>query len=380
MFKALFILHGGDSYSGYSHESYGGYSSNYSAPPSSYSSAYSSSQNYSGYSGYSQEYSYSGNASSGLYNSAKFIVDALIAVGEQAEVAFASIDTIEQVIGGSGATHVFIEGLWIPPEILKIIAASQSSRQWHVRVHSEIPFLASENIAMGWIAQYIRDGISVVANAGRVHQQIQWLASQLVDKDSAKKLTPLLPNCYPTEFLKISLQPNPHALNIGCFGAFRPLKNHLQQAFLALRYAQYVGKPLRYHINFKPGQENMADYINVAAIIAATGQELVLHHWSDRDTFLQVLGEMDLLLQVSMSETFNIVAADATLAGIPILVSDEITWAYPVHGNPHDIDDALKKLKLIMQSKTFFIQQNREGLKRHTKHALEEWLHYLDSK
>ena len=379
MTKALFILNNCPNYSnyfGYSSNNYSGYSSN------NYSGY--SSNNYSGYSSnnYSSnaEYSCVSQTTSGLYNSAKFIVDALLAEGGQAAVVYADdVNNLERLAALHNATDIFIEGLWVPPEFFEQIQTT-TVRRWHVRIHSEIPFLAGENNAIAWITKYFRHGIRVVANAQRVHQQIRWLAKQTSGKTQGELLTPLLPNCYPTDFPQIPKKKDSREIHIGTFGAFRPLKNHLQQAFLAARYAESIGKQLFYHINFTDGQEHFADFQNVKAVLEAANQKLILHKMEDRETFLNTLTKMDLLLQVSMTETFNIVAADATLAGIPILISNEIPWAYPLYADPQDIDDSIKKLKLIMQSKTFFIQQNREGLKRHTKHALEEWLHYLDSK
>jgi hypothetical protein len=36
---------------------------------------------------------------------------------------------------------------------------------------------------------------------------------------------------------------------------------------------------------------------------------------------------MDICMQVSFSETFNIVSADSVVNAVPIVVSKEVTWA-----------------------------------------------------
>ena len=89
------------------------------------------------------------------------------------------------------------------------------------------------------------------------------------------------------------------------------------------------------------------------------------------------MADIDLLLQVSISETFNIVAADAVLVGKPILVSNEVPWAYPLTPDPQSVDDCLKALQPIWDSKSFFITKNRLGLTRYAKESARRWLAYL---
>ena len=335
---------------------------------------------------YSHDPSYtkSYQVATGMYNSAKFVVDELIAGGRDCKLALVvDNNDIDRVVTQYKPTHVFLEGLWVVPSKFKELMSIQRHKdvKWHVRIHSEIPFIASEGIAMEWIPQYIEQGVYVCPNAPRALEQIKWLATKTVGAAQAEELVQYLPNCYPTDFgpYPISNPIEKDVVDVACFGAYRPLKNHLQQAFIALRYAESVGKKLRFHTNGRIDQAGGPPAKNVEKLLESAGAELVVHSWEDRDTFLNTLKDIDVLLQVSISETFNIVAADATLAGVPMLVSKEISWAYPTYGDPQSVTDCLRKLQLIMGNRTFFINGNRAGLNIYASAARRRWLAYLEA-
>jgi len=309
-----------------------------------------------------------------MWNSAIFVSNELTAQGNQSDVVLVDDSNgIDAAVTLYDPDFVFIEGLWTTPaKFTELLAIPRhQSRRWVVRVHSEIPFLQGEGIAMDWISQHLLQGVTVAPNAQRALQQIGYLADKLGVVDGVS----YLPNCYPTAFDALSGLDtgSKTVLDVGCFGAFRPLKNHLQQVFVAARFADKLGLPLRFHTNSRYDAGGAAVAKNVDDALAALGAEHVMHAWEDRPTFLQSLRDIDLLLQLSMSETFNIVAADATLVGRPVLVSDEISWVYPLYGDPHSVDKSLKTLDFIWGNKPFFIQQNRLRLKAVAGSASSIW-------
>jgi hypothetical protein len=334
---------------------------------------------------YSEDPSYSKSyqIATGMYNSAKFVVDELVAGGLEAKVVLAHDNNdIDRLVTEYSPTHVFIEGLWVVPSKFEELKRIQRHRnvKWIVRIHSEIPFLATEGSAMDWISKYIEGGVYVAPNAPRALEQIKWLATKMIGKDTAAELITYLPNCYPVDYTDFPIPSAPvekDTLDIACFGAYRPMKNHLQQAFVALRYAEERGKKLRFHTNGRMDQAGQQPAKNVKHLLEAAGAELIIHDWEDRETFLRSLTEVDVLLQISISETFNIVAADATLVGTPILVSKEISWAYPTYADPQSVTDCLRKLQLIMNNKSFFVTNNRAGLSIYASASRRRWLTYL---
>ncbi|WP_407305824.1 hypothetical protein [Acinetobacter sp.] len=343
---------------------------------------------------YTQDPSYSSSyqVATGMYNSSKFVVDELEAGKRECKLELVvDNNDIDRVVTEYKPTHVFLEGLWVVPSKFEELMAIPRHKnvKWHIRIHSEIPFIATEGIAMDWIPQYLKQGVYICPNAPRALEQIKWLATKTVGGTQAEKLVQYLPNCYPTNFASYPVKVNQAEktelnskgfIDIACFGAYRPLKNHLQQAFIALRYAESIGKNLRFHTNGRIDQAGGPPAQNVKKLLDAAGAELVVHNWEDRETFLKSLQEIDVLLQVSISETFNIVAADCTLAGTPMLVSKEISWAYPTYGDPQSVTDCLRKLQLIMGNKSFFVNGNRSGLNIYASSSRRRWLSYLEAK
>ena len=112
-------------------------------------------------------------------------------------------------------------------------------------------------------------------------------------------------------------------INIAVFGAIRPLKNHLIQAISAIQFANEEGLKLYFHIN-GTRIENNGDPVLKNLRELFEGQEkheLVEHCWMEHDKFVELLQSMDICMQVSFSETYNIVTADAVNGLVPVVVS-----------------------------------------------------------
>jgi hypothetical protein len=88
---------------------------------------------------------------------------------------------------------------------------------------------------------------------------------------------------------------------------------------------------------------------------------------------------MDLGMQVSMSESFNIVAADFVWNDIPIVGSPEIAWLSELYKSDINlIDDIIAKLYFAYNGKRVNIQKiNLFNLKHYNKKAVKVWLKTL---
>jgi hypothetical protein len=142
-------------------------------------------------------------------------------------------------------------------------------------------------------------------------------------------------------------------IDVGCFGAIRPMKNQVLQAIAAQRFADRLGKRLVFHIN-ADRLENGGEPVlkSLRAIFAAGDHELREHPWYDHDAFLGLVLSMDLVCQVSFSETFCIVAADAASEGVPIVCSPEIPWASSLFtADPTNSEDIADKMHTVYRVK-----------------------------
>lgn len=312
---------------------------------------------------------------SGLSNSVRFVTDMLSREGVDAVVEQA-IDNncIDRLVTKHRPTHVIIEAFWVVPEKFDVLIPLHRDVQWIVRNHSETPFLANEGIAFGWVAEYLKRGVEVMCNSPRAVVDMVAYASACNQRTN---LITYGPNVYPIPSIKrmdILKDFDDEVINIGCFGAVRPLKNHMEQAVAAMLFADSVGKKLRFHINGSR-IEGKGDPIlkNIQEGFSHSHHELVEHNWLNHENFLKVLEhEIDIAMQVSFTETFNIVAADAMSLGKPIVSSSEIPWLGDYsHVNPTNLMDIVQMLLTIYQ------ESPRERLSRAYRQRMD-MIHYVN--
>lgn len=263
---------------------------------------------------------------SGLFNSASFVSNYL------GDKGFSTIITpvndsnsIDRVVSEFDPDIVIIEALWVPPakfaELFKL--KRHQNRKWIVRIHSKAPFLANEGLAIKWIQQYttIKDpNIFIAPNTIELTEQLHSAFP------NGKFL--FLPNIYHAKkFYSPIYKKEEGWINVGCFGAVRPMKNTFQQALAAIEFAERKGKRLKFHINSSRIEQSGESVVkNLRALFYHSPHDLVEHHWMKHREFLRAVSSMDVGMQVSFSESFNIVTADFVTAKVPIVASDDIEW------------------------------------------------------
>lgn len=269
----------------------------------------------------------------GLVNSAGFIANFFDGISD-IECRFVNVvdgNGIDRVVTGYNPTHVVIEALWVTPQKMDQLLDLHRHRHrlWTVRIHSKIPFLANEGIACSWLWGYrevARKHLNLV-----IAPNTEELAADLDQMFKLKDAVAYLPNVYhPTRHPRVDpkVVKEEGTLDVGCFGAIRPLKNTLIQAVAAMKYADRENLRLRFHINGdRIEQRGEPIYHNIHGLFSGQGQhELVCHSWMPHKDFISLVEEMDLGMQVSYSETFCIVAADFIANDIPFVGSSEIPF------------------------------------------------------
>jgi hypothetical protein len=268
-------------------------------------------------------------SSSGLSNSVRFVVTMLNSIGITANaVEVADNNDIDRVVTQFKPSHVIIEAFWVVPEKFDVLKPLHPTVTWIVRNHSEVPFLANEGIAFGWVAGYLARNVEVMCNAPRAVADMGTVARSLGFTD---RLVTYGPNYYPIEEAGPVVVKPPAAgvVRVGCFGAIRPLKNQMAQAIAALAYATNERLTLQFAINGTRIEGNGDPILkNLRELFAANKTHILVEWpWLDHDAFVaRIRAEIDIVLQASLSETFNIVAADAAAADVPVVVSPEVPW------------------------------------------------------
>ena len=276
------------------------------------------------------QYSYP-NCAYGLWNSAKFMVNYLTSVKIPASLVTAiDANSIDRLVTENNPDIVMIEALWVTPEKLDELIGLRRHRKrtWIVRTHSDWSFISGEGMAVTWLKAYkkLQDK----------YPRRFYLAPNTVNMTNEEQsflnlATVYLPNVYCPSQPKSIHKPNVvtnDTINIASFGALRPLKNSFIQALVAIEIADSLGHNLNFHINATTIEVSCNPILkNIRALFHGDNKhKLVEHGWEDHSTFMNTVATMNLGLQISFTETFNIVAADFVWNALPIVTSPAIYW------------------------------------------------------
>jgi glycosyltransferase involved in cell wall biosynthesis len=299
---------------------------------------------------------------SGLYNSAQFVVNFLLNLGIESKlVSVADGNSVDREVTKYNPDIVVLEALWVTPAKLQELVniKRHQKRRWVIRIHSKAPFLANEGVATAWIRDYTRiksPRIFLAPNTSELTNQLKSVFPK------GKFIT--LPNLYQFKNRKIKTKKESNTIDIACFGAIRPMKNQYQQAIAAIEFANKRGLNLRFHINGTRVEQKGENVLKNIRLLFIDKHELVEHGWMDHQNFLEVISTMDVGCQVSFSESFNIVSADFVQAGVPIVVSDDIEWMPSIlRVSPTDSEKISRKIYFANKFKKILVPLQRFYLK-----------------
>ena len=321
--------------------------------------------------------------STGLYNSASFMNQMLRNSGVHSNLYVVEDNNrIDALVSAYKPTHVIIEALWVVPSKFAILQKLHPDVKWIIRLHSEMPFMAGEGMAMDWISEYsCFKNVYIGVNAPRMMREVETLLNTKHSKSLDEKII-YLPNYYPQNYVKKEFNRDKDTIDIACFGAVRPLKNHLVQAVAAIDFANKIGKKLNFHVNAgrieMKGDAVINNLRGMFEHLSDSGHKLINHQWTPRDQFLQLCGSMDIGLQVSFSETFNIVGADLISQGVPLVGSKEIPWSSNLYNaDPTDSKDIADKLECVYYHPRINVWVNQRLLTKYTNNTRKIWTKYL---
>jgi glycosyltransferase involved in cell wall biosynthesis len=170
-------------------------------------------------------------------------------------------------------------------------------------------------------------------------------------------------------------------IRVGVFGRMRHQKHHAcSAAVVALMARRNPTKPVVLYINQddkNPGAESIAKAVKqiAAGIPNLTVQTIP---WQSANEFRKTIAGMDLCIQLSATETFNLVTADAAAAGVPSVVGEAIDWV------PRDwvapVDDAIAAAAVAEQllADETAGHRGQEALLNHAESANRTWLSVLE--
>lgn len=311
--------------------------------------------------------------SSGLWNSTNFIVDALRKRGIDCDIVEVQDNNdIDREVTRFKPSICVIEALWVVPEKFEVLKALHPQVQWLVHLHSNICFLALEGIGMAWIKGYVNQGVGLIANSLESYQALL----PIVPSDMIVHL----PNIYLGKCKDFNDRRSDGVINIGCFGAIRPMKNQLIQALAAIEFAKRRGRFLKFHVNGSrievggdPVLKGLKDLFS-GALMA----ELILVKWNEPEEFHDYLNlHIDIGMQVSMTETFNVVTADYLTAGVPIAVSKAVKWVSRFsQAHEESVPSIVRTMNFAWKNR-WLLEWNQKLLRDFSKHSTNLWHDFI---
>ena len=150
--------------------------------------------------------------------------------------------------------------------------------------------------------------------------------------------------------------------------------------FTIAKNSNIKDKTLYFHINGTRVEGNGQPVLkNIRKLFESSRKHrLVEHSWMPHTDFLDLVESMDLGMQVSFSESFNIVAADFVAVGKPIVVSSEIDWvAKRFYADPTNSISIMKAMYRAEALGATGVYLNRYLLETYSEKSSEYWIDYL---
>jgi hypothetical protein len=271
-------------------------------------------------------------------------------------------------------THVIISAPWIATQEINAMAVAHPEVLFAVVSHSNVAFLAADPHGIRLLRecsdlQHVTHNVRV----GGVTEKFTDWATVAWRTDAA-----WLPNLYD---LSEAVTPQRRqwgggTLRIGLFGANRVLKNATTAAAAAAELAMTLRVPTELHVS----QENCdGAQTNVLAELVGTvpNLKLVRAGWLPWPEFRRLVRQMDLMLQPSFTESFNVVTADGIAEGVPSVVSDAIDWAprrwKAVADEPRDV----AKVALHLLHDPDAARDGRRELDKYVTAGVTRWKQFL---
>ena len=269
-------------------------------------------------------------------------------------------------------THVVISAPWLSVYDMKCLLENFSDIKFVILSHSNVGFLQADPTGVELLRKYaeLSRTYKNIKVGGNCAQFVEWFKAAYTEE------CVLLPNLYPVERVKSKVWEG-GPLKIGAFGAIRAEKNFMTAAAAAMVIHTQLGVPVEFHMS--TGGEGCKS-VTLPAIEqmfeGVEGVKLIRHDWAYWDTFVKLVGSMDLLIQVSYTESFNMVTADGISQGVPSVVSPVIRWA-PDHwkANPDDAVDVAKVgMNLLLNNQYTY---GSRALQAHNANGFLHWARFL---
>jgi len=271
-------------------------------------------------------------------------------------------------------THVVISAPWLTLFEVKALIKHFHDIQFVILSHSNVGFLQADPCGVELLRKYseLSETHSNIHVGGNCTKFVEWFRAAYNENCI------FLPNIYPAPEVKSKVWDGESTIKIGAFGAIRPEKNFMTAAAGALAIHSKLKFPVEVHMSTGGDGCKSSTLPAIEQMLKGVkGVKLHRHHWQTWNHFIKLIESMDLLIQVSYTESFNMVTADGISVGVPSVVSPVIYWAPDSwKADPDDALDVAKVgIKLLTHNQKYV---GSNALKQHNEKSIKHWLAYLE--
>ncbi len=293
-------------------------------------------------------------------------------------LAINSIVDLEHFLQHNPAvTHVVISAAWIPVLDLGKLVIRYPDIEFAANIHSNVGFLQADSNGVELLRKYVhlqRELLNFRVS-GNNQEFVDWVSEAYTTEAL------FLPNLYNLDSTVAGNKAlyNGSPLRIGAFGACRPLKNFLTAAAAAISISKEFRVPVDFWMN--GGRPDGGSTIERAIRKLIEGQHGVTLHilnWAAWPEFLDFIETLHLMMQISYTESMNLVTCDGLARGVPSVVSSAIKWAPErwVAKSDDALDVARVGRSLITDPHS--VRDGVMSLERWNQAGLYKWVDFLD--
>jgi hypothetical protein len=274
-------------------------------------------------------------------------------------------------------SHVVIFAPWVPTLELYGLVRAHTDVEFAVLSHSNVGFLQADPNGVKLLrdAMGLETATSNFHLAGNCQRFCDWV------RHTYKSTCQFLPNLYDMSQANANHRlpwDGQSPLRIGCFGAPRVQKNFITAVAAAMEIGQHLRKDTEIWVSSgRPEGANSIWRAIQEMVQGVKGIKLVENKWEPWPEFRRTVAHMDLLLQPSYTESYNIVSADGVVEGVPSVVSHAIDWA--PHRWKAEVDSAgdVCRVGVALLHDPHAVEDGRRSLETYNNNGIKEWKSYL---
>lgn len=295
-------------------------------------------------------------------------------------VGITSAADLSNFLANNPQDHVHISAPWVPTLDLSDLAQRYPETTFAVVSHSNCAFLQADRNALRLIRECIdlEQTTHNVHIAGNCERFCEWV------KGAFNVPCTFLPNLYYLDehaggYTHHQPVGSSGPLRVGIFGATRAQKNMMTGVAGAIELARSLRLPLELWLS-GGRTEGGGDPILAAIqqmVAGLPGVTLRLNGWQSWSGFRQVVGTMRLLIQMSTSESFNMVTADGISQGVPSVTSEAITWVPDRWKASVDSADDVARVGRYLLHDPHAAMEGLKALRHYVAQGVRAYQHYF---